>query len=279
MRIAPPLLVALPLALATACAPGGPATPPPLAWDLPGETSVRYLMGDTARMDLELGGERFDARIRSAATLGATFSPSEDGIRVSLAVEELDGRLSQPMGAPVIADESGVQGPLAFSVDRTGRVRDVAPPELSGGAESLLEPLGIAHSFLPRLPGRGAEPGDSWTDTLRYEGETGAGTVRTVAVMTYTLEGDTMLAGRRVARISSGGTVETSSGGTVAGMSMRQTASGDVEGAYLVDPSRGLLVESRESADLRGRLQVSAAPAPLSLRLRRETVLRLAEGG
>lgn len=262
-----------------ACAPGGPPAPPALAWGLPAETSLTYLRGDTVRMDLELGGQRFDARVRSAATLGAEFSREGDGVRVSLAVEELQGRLSQPMGAPVTADATEVEGPLGFTVDRRGRVSSVSVPRLSGGAEQILEPFTTAHSFFPRLPGRAARPGDTWTDTLQFEGETGLGTLRTRAVLTYTLEGDTTIAGRTLARISSRGTMETASDGTVAGMRVRQSARGTLEGGYLVDAARSVLVRSHESADLRGRMEVPAAPAPLSLRLRRETTVSLAEGG
>lgn len=269
------------LALATltlaACGGGGPAGPPGLAYGVPTTPAVTYVSGDTSTMDIDAGGQAMQAFISSRMTLGVSFARAAEGVQVTMTVDDMDARVSNPM-ASATADESGIQGPLVFNLDRRGTASVVSQPTLNETAGQFFQPLSVAHQFFPRLPGRGAGVGESWTDTIRIEGEQGPGTVNSVSVLTFTVAGDSVVDGRSLLKIDMEGTHEVSARGVTTGMDFTQTGSGTMSGWYLWDLQRGLLVESYGEADARGSMEVSAAPFPLGMRLRTQSRVRLQSG-
>ena len=275
MRSRLPSLTVLTLTLA-ACA-GGPPSPPGLAYGVPDPASVTYLSGDTARMDIDAGGQSMQARISSAATLATEFSRDGDGVQVSMTVRDLDARMSNPAGPPASADESGIEGPLVFTLDRRGVATLVSQPKLNQSAQQFFQPLLLAQTFFPRLPGRGVAPGESWTDTIRAEGPQGEGSITSVSIVTYTAAGDTVIDGRSLVRISLEGTTDQDASGLIAGMDFSQTASGNMSGWILWDMRRGLMIESYTDSDARGSMDVSAAPFPLGIRVRQQSRVKLQE--
>ena len=264
---------------AWACAPGGPPSPPGLSYDLPEDPTLTYAWGDTSRLEMSLSGQDFDASSAASAMVDATFTRIEGGLQASFTFDDFQGRFSQPMGSPSRASADDVTGPLFFDLDRRGKVSSVRPPQLEGSAAQVLEPYSLAHGFFPILPGTAAEPGDIWTDTLRYDVDSDWGTVEATVVRRYTLEGDTVADGRSLLLIRSAGTADVATDGEIQRMRVSQSASGSLEGTHLWDPGRGILVASRETPDLRGTLRASAAPAPLNLRVRQTIAIRLTDGG
>lgn len=264
------------LPLLAACG-GGASGPPGLAYDLPRTTEVRYVTGDTSTMDIDAGGQAMQAFVTSATTLGAAFARSAGGVQVTMTVEDMDARVSNPMGS-VTADEAGIEGPLVFTLDRRGAATLVSQPTMNETAGQFFQPLSLAHGFFPRLPGRGAGMGESWTDTIRIEGEQGEGSINSISVVTYTVVGDSVLNGRSLVKIGLEGTSDSSARGVTTGMDFTQTAKGTMSGWVLWDQQRGLLVESYTESDGRGSMEVSAAPFPLGLRVRSQSRVRLHEG-
>lgn len=277
MRARSPFLSASLLVLG-ACAGGGPASPAGLAYAVPDPAAVTYMSGDTATMDIDAGGQSMQARVQVTKTLGASFARAADGVQVTLTVEDLDGRMSNPAGPAVTADEKAVDGPLVFTLDRKGSAEIVSQPKVSQAGQTFVQPLVLAHSFFPRLPGRGVSPGDSWTDTVSVDGPQGEGTVSATTVVTYTAVGDTVVGGRSLLRIDMTGDTDQTASGLIAGMDFSQTAKGKVSGWVLWDMRRGLMVETFTDSDLRGSMDVSAAPFPLGMRVRERGHVKLAEG-
>lgn len=271
-----PFSVAVVSVTLAACG-GGPPAPPSLAYSLPTLTGVTYVTGDTANMDLDAGGQTFQVDRGESSTLGATFTRAADGLQVSLAVKDYSASQSNPMGEPAVADESGISGPLVFSLDRRGVATVVSQPQLTGGARQFFEPLSMAHMFFPRLPGRGVHPGDSWTDTIRFEGRQGEGNVRSTSVMTYTVLGDSVLGQRKVLKLTMEGTSESSASGSISGMDYTQKVSGTVKGWVLWDLQRALMTEMYGDTDATGTMDVSAAPFPLTVHVRGQSRTRLTE--
>ncbi len=276
MRSRLPFLSTLALALG-ACG-GGPASPPGLAYGVPDPASVTYVSGDTAHMDIDAGGQSMQARVMSAVTLATSFARGEDGVQVSMTVRDLDARMSNPAGPPASADESGIEGPLVFTLDRKGAATLVSQPKLSQSAQQFFQPVLMAQTFFPRLPGRGVSPGESWTDTIRAEGAQGEGSVSSVSVVTYTAAGDTVVDGRSLVRITLDGTTDQTASGFIAGMDFSQSATGSMSGWVLWDMGRGLMVESYTDSEARGSMDVSAAPFPLGIRVRQQSRVKLQEG-
>ena len=267
-------VVAAVTAVSTAACGGGPPAPRGLAFGLPTPLAVTYSMADTAFMDIDAGGQAMQASMASAATLGATFARAADGVQVTFELEDLAATVGNPMGSQS-ADESGVTGPLVVSFDRRGAATVISQPQLTETASQFYQPLSVAHGIFPRLPGRAAAVGETWTDTIRYEGTQGPGTVKALWVITYVVAGDTVVDGRSLVKITMKGTTESSTGGVITGMDFTQAITGSLDGWVLWDQQRGLLVESYADSDGRGTMEVSAAPFPLGLHVKTQSRVKL----
>lgn len=274
MRARPLAVAALSFGV-VACGGGGASAPPGLAYGLPQPASVRYVTGDTATMDIDAGGQAMQARVTAMTTLGTAFARSGDGVQVTMTVEDLDARVANPM-ATVTTDESEIDGDLVFTLDRRGAATLVSQPSVGEAAGQFFQPVMVAHAFFPRLPGRAATMGESWTDTIRVEGAQGqGGSINSVMSVTYTVAGDTVVEGRSLVKIDMEGTSRTSAEGVTTGMDYTQTVSGSMTGWVLWDQQRSLMVESYQTSDGRGSMEVSAAPFPLGVRVRSVSRVRL----
>lgn len=273
MRAPTALLAALTLA-SGACG-GGPPAPAGLAYRVPTPASATYLSADTARMDIDADGQGMQARVNSTMTLEAAFAQDAEGVRVTMTLRDMEGRMSNPAGAPVSADERSVEGPLVFTLDRKGAATLVSEPKVSQAGQTFFQPLVLAHAFFPRLPGTGVATGERWVDTIRVEGAQGEGRVSAVTSLTYTAVGDTLVGGRSLLRITLEGETDQEAQGLVAGMDFAQSVSGSVSGWVLWDTQRGMMSETYTESDLRGTMDVVVAPFPLGLRLRQVSHARL----
>ena len=259
----------------TACGLGGPPSPPAMAYSVHVPAVFGYVAGDTALIDIDMGGEPMGASISARAVYRTALERAEGGVQVTLDIEELRARMSNPAAGPVSADESIVDGPLVFTLDRRGNVTVVSQPEVDASGARFIEPLTLANTVLPRLPGRSVQPGDAWVDTVRYVGEQSGGTVNSVSVLTYSAVGDTVVDGRSLMSVSFEGTSEQRSDGVITGMDFSQQVTGTVEGWFLWDAQRGLVVSRMSRTDQRGSMDVSVAPMPLSIRVRTTSRLNL----
>lgn len=277
MRVRLPALTIASLAL-YACGGGGPPSPAGLAYSLPDPATATYVMGDTMNVDIDAGGQNMQMRMSTSATLGVTFTRAADGIQVSMEVQDFSARMTQPMGAAITVDEGDIDGPLVFSMDRRGAVTLISGPTLTDDAKQFFPSLSTAHNFFPGLPGTAVNVGDTWTDTIHYEGPEGDGEVTANSVITYTVVGDTVVDGRSLLKFTFTGTQESSASGVTAGMDFSQDVSGTVEGYVLWDMSAGIMVERFTDTDGRGSMDVSAAPFPLGIRARGQSTVRLIGG-
>ncbi|MCG6957184.1 MAG: hypothetical protein LJF04_14440 [Gemmatimonadetes bacterium] len=228
-------------------------------------------------MSIDADGEMYRMDMNLSSKLGATFTRAATGVQVSVEVKSFSATQTNPMGAPVTADGSGISGPVVFTLDRQGVATLVAEPQLTGMARNYFQPLEVVHGFFPRLPGRAAHVGDTWTDTISFEGPQGDGSIRSTSIVTYTVLGDTLVGDRRVLKIAMEGSTEQSASGAFAGMDFSQKLSGTAKGWVLWDLQRSLMVEKYSDNDASGTMDVSVAPYPLSIRMRGQARTRLAE--
>ena len=259
----------------SACGGGGPPSPAGLAYALPNPATVTYVTADTAFIDIDAGGQMMQMTQAASATYAASFSRAGDGVEVTLSVEDFSARLTQPMGAPITADEAGIDGPLVFSLSRQGDVTIGSLPELSGNAAQLYAPMSTAYAFFPGLPGTAVGPGDMWTDTVAYEGSEGPGDISAVFIMSYTVVGDTVADGMTLLKLGVTGSAESEVNASIQGMEMFQSVTGDMEGYVLWDTGRGLVYEYYLSMEGQGSVEVAIAPDPMSIRVRGESRTRL----
>lgn len=260
---------------ATACS-GGPPAPPALEYGLSQVADLQYDVADTTSVGVSVMGQNMALGQEGTALFAVRLAPAAAGIDVTLTVEEMAVVVSQPLGAPIRLDESDIQGPLVYSLDRQGNATVAQVPEVRDEASQMISGLALAHGFLPGLPGRALQPGESWVDTVSFEGLDGPGSRSETSVVRYTVLGDTVVEGRSLLSISMDGSTTTSNDMEISGMTVSQTSELELDGHLLWDLSAGLMIESRRSASGSGTVRVPVAPAPLPIEIRttRHTRLR-----
>jgi hypothetical protein len=248
----------------TAC--GGPATVGPnggLRYGVPTTPSVTYVTESSQEIGIDAGAMgTMNMTASSEATLGVTFAAAANGVEVTTTFDEITASMTQPMGGSLSATESDVEGPLVFSMDAKGKGTPITIPSTKGSAEQLIAPVSFVHDFFPRLPGRAVDPGATWTDTISWEFSTAEGDQSTVSVLSYTLVGDTIVAGTSLLNITYVGDMDVVGSGTTEGTEVMQVFSGETTGMFLWDPARGLMVGGKSSADMEGTVEIMGAGMP-----------------
>lgn len=252
---------------------GGPSTPPALAYRLPTEPEVSYVVGDTAVISIEALGQSLALDVASAAEYAVSFARADDGLSVTLRLEDLDATVAVPIAGPMTFDESSVTGDLVFTLGRRGEVSLVSMPEIDAAARQLVPIEQMAHSFFPALPGIAVAVGDRWSDTVAFESEGGGGE-RTV--LDYTVVGDTLVGGASLLHITFTGTSEMTQALSMQGTEIEQTTNLELDGHVLWDLQRGLMVERATHMNGTGSVQTPLLPARLPTRFDMSSSARLA---
>jgi hypothetical protein len=281
MRARPFVAINLGIALA-ACGTGG-GGPPALAYRLPTPAEASYDVLDTATIAIDALGQSLELEVGSEAVYRLAFARADDGVTVTLSVDDLAATVSVPMAGPIAVDESSISGDLVFTLDRRGDAELVAAPEIDAAAGQLLPPLQIANSFFPALPGSAVGPGDTWVDTISYAydgggavtnpGDAGAGTQ--LSILRYTAVGDTVVGGTPLLRIAFTGTSEISNTLSMQGAEIQQSTSLQLDGQVLWDLQRGIMFERRTTSTGTGRVRVAMLPSELPTRFQAVSRVRL----
>lgn len=273
LRVAWPLVAITP-SLVASC---GPPSPPALAYAVPTTPEVRYEIADTSVVHVSIMGQNLELRQAGVGSYAVVFGPSDAGVSVSLTVEDLAATIRPPMGDPLVIDEGDVRGDLVYTLDRRGGATVSSTPRVEDNAIGMVSGLSLAHTFFPRLPGRPIAAGESWIDTVSFEGREGSGGRSETWALRHTIVGDTVVAGRPLLAISVTGTGDSTNDVVVSGMSVSQVSTLDLVGHVLWDYQRGLMVESVRTVSGTGTASVSIAPAPLPIRMEATQRARLQE--
>lgn len=260
-----------------ACA-GGPPVPPALEYSAPGSRELTYDYSSATTVSISLMGQSMQLSQEGTATYSVGLTSVAQGIDVRLDVADLNASITNPMGAPVIIDEGAIDGSLEFSLDRTGNSMLRSEPNVAQEASQMFSGIALAHGFFPGLPGRAVSTGDQWVDTVSYEGETDMGVRSETSVLTYTVRGDTVIAGRPLLVLDMAGTVASEFDINVQGMSVTQASDLEVEGHVLWDYQASVMFESRRAASGQGSVRIPLAPAPLPIRIESSESARLQDG-
>jgi hypothetical protein len=232
-------------------------------YQVPEPATLIYLTGDTANVDIDAGAMgSFVMRQTGEATLAMAFVQGADGLQVTATFQDLSARMTNPMGPAQTVSEADIEGDLVFAMTNKGEGTVVTLPVMSAEAESMASPYGLVHDFFPRLPGGAVNAGDSWTDTIAYDASLQAGEATSSSVLTYTVQGDTLVDGVTLLHVTYEGNAESTGSGVQEGMEMIQTLSGDVSGMFLWDMARGCMVVAESQGDLSGTVEVPAAGIP-----------------
>ena len=243
----------------TAC--GGPATVGPnggLRYGVPTTPSVTYVTESSQEIGIDAGAMgTMNMTASSEATLGVTFAAAANGVEVTTTFDDITASMTQPMGGSLSATESDVEGPLVFSMDAKGKGTPITIPSTKGSAEQLIAPVSFVHDFFPRLPGRAVDPGATWTDTISWEFSTAEGDQSTVAVLSYTLVGDTIVDGTSLLNITYVGDMDVVGSGTTEGTEVMQVFSGET--GKVVASASTLAADVKKAIKYSGNIDAATA--------------------
>jgi len=250
------------LLVTLSCGTAGPAPAGGLGFDVPNPPVAAYVIGDSLKLSVEspMGAMAMDRS--SEMTLSMSFERVAEGVQVSAEVDAFAASMTNPMAGPITADKGDLTGLLVFVVGPTGEVEPVSTPTISGSGAQLGSFMSVAHEFFPRLPGRLVDAGESWVETVSWSGGEEGTDISTTTVYTYTLIGDTVVAGTSLLRISVSGDTETEISAAMEGMKVDQSLAGTTTGDFYWDAERNMLHSADLERSLSGTVNLPAMGMP-----------------
>lgn len=258
---------------------GGPPvvpTPDALAYGRPDPNPAAYTFADTAAFTIQTDMGPMEVVTARAGTAALDFRPWADS-RVFVRFQEFRGSFRNPMQGAVTADETDIRGAFTVRMDSTGMVAVVDTPFLSEATRNIAGPAGLVEPLFVQLPGRPVETGARWVDTVTTIEESADARSEVRSVVTSVLQGDTMVAGRRLLHIRTTSVDNVEVEGVSGGVGFEQRLTGASSGFVLWDPAARLLVERAETGELSGVLELPGLNTPsmsMTARLARFVSLR-----
>lgn len=238
--------------------PAGPVgIPTPLAYGVPEPNPATYAIGDTARFVIESGAMgTMRVLVAHSGTAELDFRPEGGGWRVAVRFASLAATFRNPGQGEANADQREIGGPIGLRLEPGGRIEVVDTPSLGPRLRRIAGSEALVRSLFVRLPARAVEPGDRWVDTVTTR-EDSDGTHSTArSIITSTLVGDTVMAGRRALFITTTAETRVEVTGTSGGVEIDQRMSGTIRGTVVWDDVRNVLVARRETGELDGTLDL-----------------------
>ncbi len=267
------LSVGLVIAVA-GCGPGGPPSPDGgLSFRLPGAAGATYTAGDSLVISVDSPMGSLTMNMDSEMTLDMAFEQAAGGIQVTADVAAFDASMNNPLTGRMTVDEGNVDGPLVFVVRPDGGVTVATVPSVTGGAEQLRPFLSLPYEMFPRFPRGTVATGSRWVDTVAWSGSPEEGSFASTTVYTYTLQGDTAVAGTTLLRIAATGETTLQGSMEAGGFAIEQRLAGTTSGFYLWDPAAGLLHSAELNRALEGSLRMPSMNLP-AMPIRAEGPLR-----
>jgi len=230
----------LTLATAALSACAGSGGPRPLAYAVPALPTAAYVVGDTVSITLAIPGQSMQITARSAGTYRLRFAQVGGGIRVTASVEDLAADVAMPGTDPISMDESAFQGNFVFDLDARGRPSALTSPEPGALGAQVFSAAIVGHALFPRLSGGAASVGDSWSDTTTFREEREAGVTELLSALTYTVDGESQMAGRDLLDIGFSGTATVTQNLNMEGAQVGLGSTLELQGTLQWDRAAGV---------------------------------------
>lgn len=271
--------IALTIGAAACAGSGSPGSPGPgsaLAYTMPAVNPLVYTSADTVAIDMDISGTFVQVSVESNASLETRFSQAGSALQAVIRYTGLSGSFNNTMGPPMPLSNSDIPGPATVTVHRNGAIDVVELPESSEAFRQILGSETAYSQMFVRLPGRAAQPGEMWTDTITTTEDAGQMTTEMTRIVTSTLVGDTTVSGRRLQLISSDIRGTTRISGMNQGMEIRQYLNGAFTATTLWDPARNAVVERVENGSAEGTMELPGmGMTGMPVRMSSKSVLRL----
>lgn len=273
------------------CAPG--ASPGPAA-TAPGPAAVTlayaaqpapltYVATDSGHVRIDIPGMGpmdvvFDLNATSRLALAKA---ADGGLDATLTITALNGQMSNPQTGTSGVDNSAIpRDPARLTLTSAGRLTRVSLPELGRSLREVTTASTLFHDVFIRLPETAVRPGATWVDTVDITDQLGALSMTQRQEIRSTYAGDTVVAGRRLARITATTAITISASGDAGGMQIEQRLVGQGTHTALWDAARGRLVERRFESNATGSMTVVGAQlGDIPVTQQARSTVRLQEGG
>lgn len=269
----------------TACGPfggaGGALGNRPLAYAHIEQPALIYAFADTTEFSIQAGPMGVMQVTSAESGLAElTFLREPGGGASAEALVRLtafSGRFENPGQGAVTADLRDIRGVWRVRLSPRGRPTVVDTPSVSADARDLIGGESAVRPFFAHLPGRPAEPGLSWVDTVSVTERNGDALSTARSIVTATLVGDTLIGERRVALIHTRSQTTLEVEGASGGVEVLQRLAGTTTGRVLWDARRSVLIARSESGVLTGTLELAGSDfggLPVEATIRRAVMLR-----
>lgn len=233
--------------------PAMPAADSPLMYDVPSPATVTYEVADTMVTVMNVAGNDMDMTMGSSATVELSFERGDAGLVVSGVVLDFSSSTASAMAPTMSAGLDDLEGDLEFVLAPRGEVEVKSLPSSSSAMAPVTTFQTIANQLFPRFPDGQVEAGDMWADTLEVSADDAGLEEAELAgltdlgggsstITTYTLVGDTVVAGRSLLHVTIKTEGSTSTSAEVEGQGeLTQDMVNVTEGFFLWDPERRLI--------------------------------------
>lgn len=199
-------------------------------------TTQRYRLEQTLAATQEMGGQKQEQTVSTTQVLGLTLRPGAgDALAFTFTIDSVN--VTSPMAAAQMQAQTAAQQLVGKSVtglvSKRGAIRSIQAPPVPGDSTGGQLASGFRNFFV-QFPAGAVRQGMKWTDTTTTPINNGGIEGTSTAIMTYTVEGDTTVAGRQAWRIASTGTVTTSGMGNAQGQELALSGNGTLAGTSVV---------------------------------------------
>ena len=243
---------------------------PPLAAQssLPGYTpvSARYRMLTTGQSSQIMMGETqvSDSRSDQVATL--VISKAGSMLTQVMTLESVAASSTAPVPMPDVSSAIGMK--FTGTMDIDGKVATSAVTDKMGATSTSPFATNM-RSFLPRIK-VGATSGSSWLDSATTVTKQNGADVTTTTVITYTLSGDTTVAGAKAWKIASTSTGKVTGTGNQQGADF--TIGGTISGhGIMVISLAGVLLGVDTASDVNMIVEVPMASMTIPITQKQTT--------
>ena len=166
-----------------------------LAYGVPSPPNGLYHVEENLSVGVSTPVGDVEMATNTNLTMDMVFGRDPGGVGVIGVVVGFDATSANTLTGTRVADSDDVTGPLALVLGRRGRVEVGTMPALDSAVAELSPFPGVAFELFPLLPGPRVGQGGVWTETVTWSVVDGATRTTNTTDYTYTMIGDTLVAG------------------------------------------------------------------------------------